>query len=238
MLFAKWARRLAHLSILMLNYSMIEFDVPPDGGLLVVLSGTMGSGKGAVTEELLRSLADFRVGRVTSATTRHRREGEIEGEKYFYMTREEFMRREDLGEFLEVNPAFANGERYGTLSSELLHKLVENDIVIHEVNISGARAIRDLYKEARTREKLLTVFLMPGEPWRDTVLKRIGEDIQNPRDGIRARLKEAEIEISHKDEYDAVVENRDGYLENCVSDIKGLILKQLSLVKIQKQDKI
>ncbi len=195
------------------------FVIPANAALLVIVSGIMGSGKGTVTTALLKAFPGKKVDRALSATTRHKRPGEEVGDKYVFFTRVEFMQHEEMGDFLEVNPAFANGERYGTLGKELGERLACNDVVFHEVNIAGARSIRETYQAQGKKERLLTVFIKPNEPWREVVLARIGEDKQNPRDGIKARLKEAEDELACAGEYDMVIENKDGELESAVDNI-------------------
>ena len=198
-------------------------SLPEHPALLVLVSGIMGAGKGTVTEALLQSFGRLNVGRAISATTRHKRPGEREGERYIFLTKEEFLRREADGGFLEVNPAFANGERYGTLASVVVEKLSMFDILFHELNVGGMRALRALYRKERKEKYLFTVFVKPNEPWRETVLARIGEDTQNPRDGIKARLKEAEEELAAAGEYDLVVENKDGALKEAVHAIVEVI---------------
>ncbi|MEG1537382.1 MAG: guanylate kinase, partial [Clostridiales bacterium] len=120
-------------------------------GLLIVVSGPSGVGKGRVCAELLRMDANtlFSV----SATTRTPRDGEKDGESYFFLTPTEFMAKRDRGEFLEWAEVFGN--YYGTLKSEVDRRLSAGKNIILEIDIQGAMQIKAACPDA------VYVFILP-----------------------------------------------------------------------------
>jgi guanylate kinase len=124
-------------------------------GQLVIVSGPSGAGK---TTLLARVFAECPLPLVASvsATTRAPRPGEREGVDYHFLSREEFARRRQLGEFLEACEVFGQGDWYGTLSSEVTPSLTAGKWVVLEIDVQGTLAVLAHYPQA------LTIFVEPG----------------------------------------------------------------------------
>jgi guanylate kinase len=159
---------------------------------VLVITGPSGVGKGTLIRELCRQFPDLRLS--VSATTRPPRSGERDGREYHFLTPDDFERRVQAGEFLE-HAEYA-GNRYGTLRSE-----VERGPVVLEIEVQGARQVREALPEA------VQVFIAP--PSLDALRARLlGRGTDSP-EGIRARLAQAEAELGAQDEFGHVVVNDD-----------------------------
>lgn len=116
-------------------------------GQLVVISGSSGSGKTSIIDRLK---THPRVAVSVSATTRPRRQGEVDGVHYHFLTREQFEQRYQAGDFVETNDVFAAGHNYGSLRAELDQALATPErVYIMEVDVVGARNIRKAGYEGR-----------------------------------------------------------------------------------------
>jgi guanylate kinase len=170
---------------------------------VLVVTGPSGVGKGTLIRALCREFPDLRLS--VSATTRPPRSGEEDGRDYHFLSPEEFEERVEAGDFLE-HATYA-GNRYGTLREE-----VEEGPVVLEIEVQGARQVREALPEA------LQVFIAP--PSNDVLRERlIGRGTDSP-ETIRARLAEAEAELGAKDEFHHVIVNDD--LNAAVQELRDL----------------
>jgi guanylate kinase len=171
---------------------------------VLVVTGPSGVGKGTLIRALCREFPDLRL--AVSATTRPPRSGERDGVDYHFLSQEEFDRRVADGEFLE-HATYA-GNRYGTLRSE-----VEDDPVVLEIEVQGARQVRDALPAATQ------VFIAPPstEVLRDRLVAR-GTDSPEV---IRKRLEVAERELAAQREFPHVIVNDD--LARAVQELVDLV---------------
>ena len=166
-------------------------------GFLVVISGPSGTGKNSVLELLRDEMPDLSYS--VSATTRSMREGEVNSEHYYFMTREEFLMREANQEFIET--AEFCGNLYGTLKSVIESKLSDGIDVIMDIETKGAKQVRLAFPDA------VMVFLMP--PSFDELRQRLllrGKDSSEEIERRLAVAREEAYEVSH---YSYVVVNND-----------------------------
>ncbi len=154
-----------------------------------------------------------------SATTRRPRPGETEGVAYHFLTNEEFERRVAAGDFVEW--AEYSGRRYGTLRSELDRRLAAGIPVVLEIEVQGARQVRETVPEA------IQVFVRPPslEALRNRLVGRGTDD----SDEVDRRLRVAEQELAAQDEFPHVVVNDrlDDAVERLVAIVRDALAKRL-----------
>jgi guanylate kinase len=165
--------------------------------LVVVLSSPSGGGKSTITHRVLAQRED--AGYSVSATTRPPRPGESDGAAYHFLSPEEFDRRVAAGEFLEH--ATYNGHRYGTLVSEVRRVTQGGRHVLLDIEIVGARLVRERFPDA------VLVFILP--PSGAALAERLRGRGTEPPGVIAGRMERALAEISAAVEYDFVVVNDD-----------------------------
>jgi guanylate kinase len=164
---------------------------------LLVLSAPSGGGKTTIAKMLLQGRDDL--GYSVSATTRPMRPGERDGGDYHFLSRDEFIRRRDAGEFLEW--ATYGGELYGTLKSEIERIFAQDRHAVLDVEIEGARQIRRNFRNS------LLLFVLP--PSAEALVQRlIGRNTEDPA-LVRDRILRASDELSAVAEYDYAILNED-----------------------------
>lgn len=178
-------------------------------GILIVVSGFSGAGKGTIMRELLRRHEQYALS--VSATTRMPRAGEEEGKDYFFKTREAFEQMIADGELVEYACYVDN--YYGTPRAYVEEMLSSGRDVILEIEIQGARKIRKQFPEA----VLLFVTTKDAQVLKERLEKRGTES----REVIRQRLGRAVKESEGIEEYDYLVVNDE--LEVCVEEIHAII---------------
>jgi guanylate kinase len=179
-----------------------------------VITGPSGVGKGTLIRSLLERVPELQL--AVSATTREPRPGERDGVDYHFLTDAEFDGRVINGEFVEH--AGYSGRRYGTLRSELERRLGEGASVVLEIEVQGARQVREAMPEA------VRIFVAP--PSEEALRARlIGRGTDRP-DQVEARLATAREELAAKDEFDDVVIN--DRLERAVDELERLVRSRMS----------
>ncbi|WP_180271030.1 MULTISPECIES: guanylate kinase [Anoxybacillus] len=182
-------------------------------GLLIVLSGPSGVGKGTVRKALF-SQPDIQLQYSISVTTRKPREGEVDGVDYFFKTREQFEKMIRENELLEW--AEYVGNYYGTPIAYVEKTLQEGKDVFLEIEVQGAMQVRKVFPEA------LFIFLAP--PSLSELRKRIEMRGTESEDLIRDRLQAAKEELEMMDAYDYVVEN--DQVELACERIKAIVMAE------------
>jgi len=179
-------------------------------GLLIVISGPSGSGKGTVNKRLLQS-EDFVFS--VSATTRAPRADEVDGVNYHYITREDFEQRIQNGEMLEYTTYCQN--YYGTPLKEAMEVLESGKNLILEIEVEGALNVKRAYPEA-----VLIMLLPPSFAVQEARLRgRCSEE----EEVIQKRLARTREELLVLPEYDYVVYNYDGGIDVCADDIRAIV---------------
>lgn len=178
-------------------------------GILVVISGFSGAGKGTVTKRLIKQYESYALS--VSATTRKPREGEAEGREYFFKTREEFEKMIAQDELIEY-ARYVN-HYYGTPKAFVEEKLSLGKDVILEIELQGALKIKERF------EKTLLLFITPPSV---AELKRrlIGRGTETAG-VIEERLKRAQEEAKGMINYDYFIVNDS--LEGCVAAVHQVI---------------
>ena len=167
-------------------------------GLLIVLSGPSGVGKGTILKEFVNDPA-LKLAYSVSMTTRSRRPGEVDGVNYYFVTREEFERARDHGELLES--AEFVGNYYGTPLKEVEKLRNQGKNVILEIEVQGCMQVTEKVKDA------LTIFIVP--PSMEELEKRIRGRATEPEEIIQERIAKAAREMELIGNYRYVVCNDD-----------------------------
>lgn len=178
-------------------------------GIMVVLSGPSGCGKDTVLNRLLQM--DEKIKPSVSATTRAPRRDEVENVSYYYLTRDDFEKKIENGEFVEY--VCYDGNYYGTLQSEVDRVMNNGDTVVLVIEVKGAANIIAKYPEA------LSIFLMPPSP--DVLEERLRQRGTDDEETIRKRLQIAVDEMEKSRLYRHVVVNDN--LDETVQTVYDLI---------------
>ncbi len=179
-------------------------------GLVIVLSGFSGAGKGTIMKHLLATYPDQYCLSV-SATTRGRRPGEEDGREYFFITRKEFEAMIAAGELLEY--AQFNGNYYGTPKAAVLDRIRQGKDVILEIEVQGALQIRDHFPDA------LLLFVTP--PSADVLKERLVGRGTETMEVVSQRLAISIRESAQMEQYDYLVVN--DVLEDAVRSVHQMI---------------
>ncbi len=181
-------------------------------GILVVVSGFSGAGKGTLMKELLKRYDNYALS--ISATTRAPREGETDGKEYFFVTKEQFEKMRDERKLIEYAQYVNN--YYGTPKEYVEQKMAEGKDVILEIEIQGALKVKKRFPDA------LLLFVTP--PSAEELRKRLVGRGTETLEVINARLARAAEEASGMEAYDYLLINDD--LDRCVEEMHQLIQLQ------------
>ena len=181
-------------------------------GILAVVSGFSGAGKGTLMKELLKRYDNYALS--VSATTRQPREGEKDGEDYFFVNREYFQQMIEEGRLVEY-AQYVN-HYYGTPRDYVEKKMAEGKDVILEIEIQGALKVKKRFPDA------LLIFVTP--PSAGELRRRLVGRGTETIEVINARLRRAAEEASGMEAYDYLLINDD--LDRCVEEMHQLIQLQ------------
>lgn len=185
-------------------------------GILLIISGPSGVGKGSVCSALLAKDSNnvFSV----SATTRSPRKGEIDGKDYYFISKDDFLRKQKAGEFLEWAEVFGN--YYGTPIAEIERLLQEGKNVILDIETQGATQVKAVCPKG------VSIFIMP--PSFEELRRRMINRGSETEEMQQIRLSQAEYEMQLADKYDYCVVN------NSIEETADAVLNIIAKVKAER----
>lgn len=192
------------------------------GGLLLVVSGPSGAGKGTLVDRLTAARPECAF--AISSTTRPRRENEADGVQYEFVTREEFDRRIAQGYFLEW--AEVHGQLYGTPARFVDEGVRQGCVVVLDVDVQGGASVR------RARPQAVSVFIYP--PSLDALRQRLRGRGTESAEVIERRLQDAPAEMAQYVEYEYVIVNDD--VERAASRLIAIVDAERSRVRRLRTD--
>lgn len=178
-------------------------------GAVIVISAPSGTGKTTIIKNILKDFPGLVFS--VSATTRKKRDNEINGVDYYFLSSEEFKRKIDKNEFIEWEEVY--GYRYGTLKNIIEENISKGKPVIMELEVKGALSIKKIYKNA------VLIFIAP--PNFEELVNRLKNRQTEDYEELNKRIERAKMELSMMNKFDYLVENKD--LNKAVSEVKSLI---------------
>lgn len=162
---------------------------------ILILSGPSGAGKTTLSHALAEAIPGTII--AVSHTTRAPRPGEIDGEDYFFVSKEAFQNQVNSGEMLEYAEVYDH--LYGTSKSSIEQALSEGKNIILDIDWQGARRVKSIYPEA------ISVFILP--PAEQESENRLISRQQDSEETIKSRMATYKEQMSHHDEYDHTIVN-------------------------------
>lgn len=177
---------------------------------LYVISGSSGVGKGTVIKEFLRKHPEFKLS--VSCTTRAPRDGEVDGVNYFFLSKDEFQKRINNGDFLEW--AEFSGNMYGTGKDYVEKTLNAGHDLILEIDTKGALNVKSIMPEAKL------IFILP--PSMEELESRLRGRKTESEEAIQKRLASTKLEIENSKNFDYKIVNDS--IEQALNDLEKILM--------------
>ncbi|MCF0043490.1 guanylate kinase [Dyadobacter fanqingshengii] len=182
-------------------------------GKLIIFSAPSGSGKTTIVRHLLKKYPDLLAFSV-SASTRERRDHEVDGKDYYFIPKREFRERIATNEFAEWEEVYA-GNYYGTFKKEIERLWDEGKQVLFDVDVKGGLKLKEIY-----RESALAVFVKVSSE--AEIIRRLSERGTETEKSLETRLGKVRYELSFEDKFDVVLVNDD--LDETLKKAEALVL--------------
>jgi guanylate kinase len=187
--------------------------VGASGAMVVIISGPSGVGKDTIIDALRDESVRPDYDIVVTCTTRHPREGEIDGIHYRFLTEAAFRDKRERGDLIEY--AEVHGNWYGTPRDHVCDALRRGRDAILKIDVQGAQAVKRRVPEA------LLIFIVP--PSLETLFQRLRSRATETADELEVRQRDAAIELARQGDYDHVVVNETGRVERTAARIIEII---------------
>jgi guanylate kinase len=188
-----------------------DFNLVQPKPLLIVISGPSGAGKDTILQRMKERELPFHF--VVTATTRPRRDNEIDGRDYFFVSKDEFARMIDEDELIEY--AIVYGDYKGIPKQQVRDALASGKDVIMRIDVQGAESVRKLAPEA-----MLIFITVDSE---EELFNRLRERKTETADSLKLRMATARKELQRVSDFDYIVLNRDFHLDDTVDTIRAII---------------
>lgn len=182
-------------------------------GRLIAIAAPSGTGKTTIVKSILKSMPELKFS--VSATTRKKRDVEVHGVDYFFLTEEEFLQKIQNDEFLEWEKFY--DYYYGTLKEHVFNIIDEGNSVVLEVDVKGALNIKKIFPDT------ILIFIEP--PSFEELVKRLENRKTETSEDLQKRIKRAEMELSLKNGFDySIVNNK---LDDAISEVASIIKENI-----------
>ena len=187
------------------------------GAMLIIISGPSGVGKDTIIDALRRREREKGEGNrrhyVVTVTTRERRPGEVDGVDYHFVSRDEFLRMRDARGLLEANEV--HGNWYGSPRDQVRAALAVGKDVILKIDVQGAQIVKEQVTQA------FLIFVVP--PSMEALFQRLRARATETADELELRQRNAALELARQRDYDRVVTNETGQVEETAAKIERII---------------
>jgi guanylate kinase len=181
----------------MAGHSFTRVLIPPKK--LVVITAPSGAGKSSIVKKLLKHKPELAFS--VSCTTRTKRDGENDGQHYYFVSVDEFKRKISAGEFVEHEEVYGN-QFYGTLKTEVERIWSERKVVLFDIDVKGAINLKRQFGE-----DCLTIFIAP--PSKQALANRLKNRGTENAKTLKERIKRSEEELTFAEKFDSIVVNKD-----------------------------
>ena len=166
-------------------------------GKLIIVTAPSGAGKTTVVKHLLNTIPSLAFS--VSATTRNKRENEVDGKDYYFLSNDAFKSKIASNEFVEWEEVYP-GKFYGTLEGELSRLWKDGKNIIFDVDVKGALSLKNKYPE-----KTLSIFIQP--PSLEILIERLKKRATETPETLKTRIDSATLELSFHDRFDFSIVN-------------------------------
>ena len=181
-------------------------------GKLIAISAPSGTGKTTIIRKVLSAFPEIAFS--VSATTRAKRDNEIEGKHYYFISEAEFKEKIEKGDFVEWEKFY--DYYYGTFKSEVENAVNNGKSIIIEIDVNGALNLKKIYPDA------FLIYIVP--PSVEELVRRLKNRNTEDKTDLRKRIDRSTMELSLKDKFDYLIENNE--LNTAIEDIK-ILIKQI-----------
>jgi len=178
---------------------------------LFIITGPSGVGKDAILNLMKKQYTSNHY--VVTVTTRNKRDNEINGKDYVFVTNQQFQQTINSDEFLEWAIVYNN--KYGVPKNQVEQALSENKNVVIKTDVQGAKTIKKIMNEAKT------IFLNP--PDISKLAEHLNSRMSESKESFRLRMETALLEIESRNEFDYVINNQEGKIEQTLEKINDII---------------
>lgn len=202
----------------------VEYNLHNHQPLLIVISGPSGVGKDSVVQGLKER--GLPVHFVVTATTRPRRDGEVNGQDYFFLSKEEFAHMIETQELIEY--AFVYNDYKGIPKAQVREALASGQDVVMRLDVQGAATVRRLAPEA--------IFIFLTTQNEEELVERLKKRKSENPEELSLRIATARQELKRVNEFDYVIVNSDGCLDTTIETVMAIILAEHQRVTPRKVD--
>jgi len=188
----------------------------------IVITAPSGAGKTTIVQHLLNKYPRD-LGFSISATTRRRRQNEIDGEDYYFISLEKFKDKIAKGKFVEYEEVYPN-QFYGTLRSEMERLWDKGQTILFDIDVQGAQVIKKALGD-----HCLSIFVKP--PNEETLTMRLQNRKTESKSALRVRLEKVKEEMSYENCFDKILVN--DILQDALAEAEAMTEKFLGIVKEQ-----